>query len=747
VTMKKKLIIAGIISAVAALCFAAVFLIIRHAGKVSYSGAFTADVQERVVLERDANGIPLIMAKNINDVYFSLGFLHAQDRYNLMEYFRALAAGSTGSAVGKDGPILDRLSCAIGFAGRARELYRRLSEPYKSYLKDYVRGVNEARKRLKQKNMVQRDWTSDDVIAILLLREWANAFLNNKETIFPFQREAVSINLKEIVPEDMIYYYNENESDSVDVVRRIKKLVKKYIGTFGRGYAFYLPAQKIKDKYPVTAFGFEEGLSLYPGSYLVHVHIGERIIKGITQAGLPFIFSGNNLHIAFYAFTANIDSQDFLAETVIKTGKTYQYLSSAGWRDLDVIQNQNVQGRSAALHATENGPVLNDVLNNSEYGVSVVTMRSVFFGEDYIASLFEIPLSKTIEEAAARVRNIMSFPRVYLLTSDEKAISTWSGMVPVRAKTDSMFRSGMEAAWNGLMDLSVFRDVSEKDMSAGSSFFMDAPVQVRENAIREESRHKRLKRLMGKKLRFTNEDIENILGDRYSNTAGKFLPQFLSILGDNPMASARLTRIYFQNWKCSMKNDFVAPSVYHLLLQRFMYETYGDELKNEINDMLERWDLLAPQFLTLVKENKSPLFDDGTTFATEYREAIFDRAFLNTMRFLNRTLGPDMNDWSWGTVHRGHFFIPGGNDKIEDQPFEGGCDTLLLGSLESGLKPVDVTSISGFFGIEESFVSMSFAYSTNPGSKFYYGVKEQSGLLGFHEILGADVTTILPKKK
>jgi penicillin amidase len=745
--MKKKLIIAGISTAVAAVCFAAGLLIVRHAGEVSYSGTIIADVQSRVVLERDANGIPLIMAKNIEDVYFSLGFLHAQDRYNLMEYFRSLAVGSTGGIIGKDGPALDRLSLAIGFAGRAREIYRRLEEPYKSYLKDYVRGVNEARRRLDQKNRVQRDWTADDVIAIHLLREWANAFLNNKETIFTFPRDVISINLKEIIPENLIYYYNENESDCADVIRQIKKLVKKYIGTFGRGYAFYLPAQKIKDKYPVTAFSFEDGLSRYPGTYPVHVHIGERIIKGITQAGLPFIFSGNNLDIAFYGFTANIDSQDFIAETVIKTGTTYQYLSSAGWRDFELIQNRDVKGRAAALHATENGPVLNDVLDNPEYGASVVTMRSVFFGEDYIASLFEIPFSKTIEEAAARVRNIMSFPRVYLLTSDDAAIRTWSGMVPVRKKTDSMFRSGMDAAWNGLTDLSAFRGLSVKDCVAGSSFIEDPPGTVLENTIREDGRYKRLKRLLEKKIRFTNKDVENILADKFSITAVKFLPLFLAILGDNPMASARLTRIYFQNWKCSMKTDFVAPSVFHMLLQRFIYETYADELKGRINEMMERWDLLAPQFYTIVKENKSSLFDDRTTYATEYRETIFDRAFLNTMRFFNRNLGPDMNDWNWGSMHRGHFVIPGAQDDIKDQPFGGSCDTIYLGSLETGLKPVEATSMSGFFGIEESFVFMNFAYSTNPGSKFYYGAKERTGLLGFHEILGVDVTTINPNKK
>ena len=46
--MKKKLIIAGISAAAAAICFAAGLFIVSHAGRVSYSGSFAADVQSKV---------------------------------------------------------------------------------------------------------------------------------------------------------------------------------------------------------------------------------------------------------------------------------------------------------------------------------------------------------------------------------------------------------------------------------------------------------------------------------------------------------------------------------------------------------------------------------------------------------------------------------------------------------------------------------------------------------------------------
>ena len=709
---------------------------------MSYSGSFTANVSSRVVLERDAAGVPLIQAKTLEDAYFGLGYLHCQDRYRMMEYFRAVATGDSSGVVGKDGAVVDRLSRAIGFARMAREMARRLREPYAGYIRSYVKGVNEGRARLGQGDIVRRAWDVEDIIAVLMLREWANAFLNNRENIFLFPRDEIGINLREVIPEDLIYYYSENESDCADVIRKLKKIVKRHIGAFDRGFAFYLPVQKTKDKYPVTAFGFDDELSLYPGWYPVHMHTEDRIIKAVTCAGLPFLFAGNNLDISFFGFNAAVDSQDFVAETIIKTGKSYQYLGPAGWRDFNVIRD-----RGTAVNATENGPVLNDVLGNTSYGSAAVTLRSVSFGEEYLASLFDVPFSKSVDEAVARVRSVTSIPRVYLFASDENAVRAWSGVVPVRAKTDAVFRSGTDAAWNGMKDLSAFQDKSDDQIAAGSGFLSDGPEPVKEASIREESRYERLKQILGRKRRFTNKDLDKAVNDRYSASAGRFLPLFLSILADNPMASARLTRIYFQNWKCRMKTEFVAPSIYHELLRKFMYETYRDELKDRAVEVMDHWDLLIPQFYAIASENKSSLFNDTGTYSTEYRDTIFDRAFLGAMRFFNRNVSHDINDWTWGGLHKGHFAIPGSGERINDMPFQGSFDTLCLGSVGQDLKPVTVTSLSGYFGIEVSFLFMNFAYSTDPRSEYYYGTAGPAGTCPFHEVSGQYNTTINPEKR
>ncbi len=745
-TMKKKIVIAGISLAAAAACVAGVLSFIHYSGRISYSGSFAAGVRDRVMLERDSSGTPVITAKGFEDAYFGLGFLHAQDRYAMMEYFRAMAAGSSAGILGKEGRALDRLSRAVGFARRARDLAGRVREPYAGYLGEYARGVNEARRRLKLSDAVPRDWDAADILAVLALREWCNAFLNNREALFAFERGSAVGGIRDIIPEGLIHYYDESESDSVEAVRKAQELVRNHAGIFDRGYAFYLPAQKIRDNYPVTAYSFEDMLSVYPGWYPVHVHCGGRIIKGITHAGLPFIFAGNNLDLSFYGFSANIDAQDLVAETIIRTGATYQYLGAAGWRDFEIVPGGD---GGAPVHATENGPVLNDIFDAPEYGSSVVTVRSVFFGPEYVASLFEVPLSRTIAEAGARVRGVVSLPRVYLFSSDMEARRAWSGMVPVGKKTDAMLLSGHDPARAVLMDLSLLPDAAGGGgaRTAGSSFVSDAPLPARERALPNELRHLRLAKMLDKKKRFTNEDVMNVLMDRSSTIARMFLPEFLVTLGDNPMASTRLTRVYFQNWKYQLKSDFNGPSIFHILLQRFMYETFADELRDRTDGVLAHWDLLAPGFFTLIKENKSSAFDDSSTYKVEHRDAIFDRAFLNTMRFFNRSLGPDINDWTWGNLHRGRFTVPGADAVLDDLPLDGGSDTLFRGSLGAALKPVEATSLAGLFGIEESLVFMNYAYSTDPNSEFYYGDRDRAGTFGFHNLRGIYTMYITPGGK
>jgi penicillin amidase len=93
-------------------------IILIHKKSTSYEGRIYTAVGSEIIIERGESGIPVVKADTLNDAYFSIGFLHGQDRLALVEYFRAIARGRLSELIGKDGIFLDKLSLTIGLQGK-----------------------------------------------------------------------------------------------------------------------------------------------------------------------------------------------------------------------------------------------------------------------------------------------------------------------------------------------------------------------------------------------------------------------------------------------------------------------------------------------------------------------------------------------------------------------------------------------------------------------------------------------------
>ncbi|HFA60363.1 MAG TPA: penicillin acylase family protein, partial [Rhodospirillales bacterium] len=86
----------------------------RLDGTVAVTG-----LREPILVERDAFGIPTIRAANERDLYFGLGFVHAQDRLWQMEFHRRLGQGRLAEILGPAALPSDRLMRTLGLYRRA----------------------------------------------------------------------------------------------------------------------------------------------------------------------------------------------------------------------------------------------------------------------------------------------------------------------------------------------------------------------------------------------------------------------------------------------------------------------------------------------------------------------------------------------------------------------------------------------------------------------------------------------------
>jgi penicillin amidase len=109
----------------------------EESGEISVKG-----ISNRVNLYKSELGVSHIFAENEEDMYFSLGYIHAQDRLWQMDLGRRVAEGRLSEILGKELLDYDILFRTIGIDRTVLKQYDKLSSKSRSVLEAYSRGVN-----------------------------------------------------------------------------------------------------------------------------------------------------------------------------------------------------------------------------------------------------------------------------------------------------------------------------------------------------------------------------------------------------------------------------------------------------------------------------------------------------------------------------------------------------------------------------------------------------------------------------
>ena len=109
-------------------------------------GVITLDgLQAEVNVYRDEHGVPHIYAQNMDDLYFAQGYIHAQDRFWQMEFWRHVGQGRLAEIVGQDLVETDTFIRTVGWNRMAQThlaYYEREAPEMMAVLEAYSAGVN-----------------------------------------------------------------------------------------------------------------------------------------------------------------------------------------------------------------------------------------------------------------------------------------------------------------------------------------------------------------------------------------------------------------------------------------------------------------------------------------------------------------------------------------------------------------------------------------------------------------------------
>ena len=288
-----------------------------------------AGPKAEIRVERDADGVPRIIAQDDEDLAFGLGFVHAQERLFQMELQRRYGAGRLSEIFGPQALAVDRQMRVLGLYRAAEAEIPFLSAAMKRALEAYAAGVNAFLKSRRGAlppeflllGFAPEPWRPADslvwgkLMAVLLGGNYRGELLRARMA-------------RTISAADLAFLYPEYPQDApttlaemVPIYRRLAldDLYGALPAVVGPNYAsnnwvvdgrHSASGKPILANDPHLAFGA-------PGYwYLARLETPQHQITGATAAGVPLVVIGHNERIAWGFTTTTADVEDLFVEQV-----------------------------------------------------------------------------------------------------------------------------------------------------------------------------------------------------------------------------------------------------------------------------------------------------------------------------------------------------------------------------------------------------------------------------------------------
>jgi penicillin amidase len=124
--VRRLLVTLSIILVLALLLAGAGVYFVRRSFPRTNGSIQVAGLQDSVEIFRDPMGVPHIYATNQHDLFFAQGYVHAQDRFWQMEFWRRIGSGRLSEILGDGGLEQDRFIRTLGWHRAAAQEFELL---------------------------------------------------------------------------------------------------------------------------------------------------------------------------------------------------------------------------------------------------------------------------------------------------------------------------------------------------------------------------------------------------------------------------------------------------------------------------------------------------------------------------------------------------------------------------------------------------------------------------------------------
>ncbi|MGE0258616.1 MAG: penicillin acylase family protein [Alphaproteobacteria bacterium] len=660
-----------------------------------------------VTIARDADGVPLIAARDDADAAFGLGFAHAQDRLFQMETMRRYGAGRLSEIFGARTIGIDRQMRVLGLYRLADASFAHLSAPMQRVLEAYAAGVNAflaARRgalppEFQLLRFAPEQWRPADSLV------WGK--LMDLELTGNYRGELLRARLaRSLSPEQLAILYPNYPKEAPTTLAELAAIYRTlpldplYAGLpakIGPNYAsnnWVVDGAHSASGKPLLANDPHLGFSAPGVWYLARLKTPDREIAGGTAPGAPLVVIGHNDRIAWGFTTTASDVADLFIEK-LDPNDAGRYLTPGGSAAFATRQ-ETIAVRDAApvtitIRGTRHGPVLSDVLpaGTAEPGY-VLALAAAFLTEDdrTAEALWSAGRADDWAEFRAALESFVAPQQNVVFGGANGEIGFIApGRIPIRRSGNGWLPV---PGWTGEYDWTGFVPFAElpQGSNPASGHFVSANNKIVPDSYpyflsRDwdlPNRAERIDELLAAEPIQSPEASAAIQADTLSIAARRLVPLMTRINPTDDRSLAAIERL--QGWDFRMDRHDVEPLLFTAWLRAFAEAVFigrlGDDGRDYWNlhpDVIENvltrhpeWCGAPPAEPADPSHVASALVGANAAGAGKSAkpaepppigcDALLSTTLEAALASLRETYGSDMAAWQWGRAHIATFPNP-----------------------------------------------------------------------------------------
>jgi len=642
-------------------------------GLPSYEGEVRlAGPTAPVTVVRDADAVPHIFADTMDDAYFALGWVHAQDRLFQMETMRRAGAGRTAEMLGDLGgfPVrLDRMMRTLGLHRLAVAAYDDLAPEVRGSLDAYAAGVNAwlAERDGPLPLEFQLLWHEPELWRPADSLVWGK--LMALQLSANWREEAARAQLARVLPpgrsvDDLFPADPPGAPTTLAALADWTRLAEALpaVGPATASNEWALAPDLTATGGAILANDPHLGLDAPALWYLARIVTPELELAGATVPGVPFHVLGRNHRIAWGVTTTGGDVQDLVVER-IDPSDPGRYVSPDGPRPF-AVREETIAVRfgdpvAVRVRETANGPVVSDLADGRTPPVEpghAVSLRftALLPGDRTAEALWRLNRAEDWDGFRDALRLFAGPQQNFVYADRDGRIGFIApGRIPIRASDDGRLPvPGWEAGhgWTGFVPFDELPQAADpadgRFVNANNRIVgPDYPHLI---AAGWDDRHRaeRIAQVLAEAPPQTVESTLALQADVRNLAALELLPVLLGLVEVDSGRVADATG-QLRAWDGSMRRTRPEPLIFEHWLLEIGHGLWGDELGPALR-LVGAYD--AETVLHMLTRARA-WCDDVRTPAVEDCAAVVRAALDRTLERLADRHGPHVPSWEWGAEH------------------------------------------------------------------------------------------------